>query len=407
MKSRNAVLMAILVLALACRGEARAPERDDLRSLVDSLQPSVERAVGLKFKAPITVATRNRDQLRTFLLEKVDEELPPARLHGTEYAYRLLGLLPDSLDLEKFLVALLTEQVAGFYDPRTATLYGMEGYDRAKLTLIMAHEMVHALQHQYLPLDSILQPQADDDRQVAAQAILEGQATIASVKALLPEGMTIPPELWSQSRDMLADAQSSMPLFANAPLVIREELLFPYLAGADFMMWWSQSARNDTLPYGPLMPRSSEQILQPERYAAGDEPMALRFVGQDDALFENTLGDLTIRILAAQLAGAPEIATKLTLGWRGDRFRVYDTPSGPALIWVIAWDDETAADRFERGTGAALVAHSRPDYRNDLVRSVVGGVRATRIVIAPVGWMRWLNLPQVAREAGEPRAAGM
>jgi hypothetical protein len=125
--------------------------------------------------------------------------------------------------------------------------------------------------------------------------------------------MTIPPELWSQSRDMLADAQSSMPLFANAPLVIREELLFPYLAGADFMMWWSQSARSDTLPYGPLMPRSSEQILQPERYAAGDEPLALRFVGQDDALFENTLGDLTIRILAAQLAGAPEIAAKLPL----------------------------------------------------------------------------------------------
>lgn len=395
MKSRNAVTIAVL-LAVACRGEPRT-QRDDLRSLVDSLQPSVERAVGLKFKAPLTVATRNRDQLRAFLLEKVDEELPPERLHGTEDAYRLLGLLPDTLDLEKFLVALLTEQVAGFYDPRTATLYGMEGYDRAKLTLIMAHEMVHALQHQYLPLDSILQPQADDDRQVAAQAILEGQATIASVKALLPEGMTIPPELWSQSRDMLADAQASMPLFANAPLVIREQLIFPYLSGADFMMWWAGSPRSDTMPYGPLMPRSSEQILQPMSYATGDEPVSLRFTGQDSALFENTLGDLDIRILAAQLAGAQAIVSQLALGWGGDRFRVYETPNGPALVWVIVWDDSTAANRFEHGTGAALAQRTRPNYRTDIARSAVGGVRATRIVIAPVNWMRWMDLPAVMR----------
>jgi len=397
MKSRNAVTIAVLLLAVACRGEPRAAPRDDLRSLVDSLQPSVERAVGLKFKAPLKVATRNRDQLRAFLLEKVDEELPPERLHGTEDAYRLLGLLPDTMDLEKFLVALLTEQVAGFYDPRTATLYGMEGYDRAKLTLIMAHEMVHALQHQYLPLDSILQPQADDDRQVAAQAILEGQATIASVKAMLPEGMTIPPELWSQSRDMLADAQSSMPLFANAPLVIREQLIFPYISGADFMMWWAASTRSDTLPYGPLMPRSSEQIMQPMRYARGDEPVSLRFTARDTALFENTLGDLDLRILAAQLAGAQQIASQLALGWGGDRFRVYETPNGPALIWYIVWDDSNAADRFEHGNGAALTRRTRPNYRTDLARVLVGGAPATRIVIAPTSWSRWQDLPQVTR----------
>ena len=397
MKANNAVLIAILALTLACRGEPRTPERDDLRSLVDSLQPAVEHAAGLRFKAPITVASRNRDQLRAFLTEKVDEELPPERLRGTEYAYRLLGLLPDSLDLEAFLVALLTEQVAGFYDPKTATLYGMEGYDRAKLTLIMAHEMVHALQHQYLPLDSILQPQSDDDRQVAAQAILEGQATIASVKALLPEGMTIPPELWSQSRDLMKEAQTAMPLFAGAPLVIREQLLFPYLSGADFMMWWSRSARSDTVPYGPLMPRSSEQILQPDRYAAGDEPITVRFTAPDDALFENTLGDLDIRILAAQLAGADGIAGRLNRGWGGDRFRVYETARGPALIWYVLWDDSTAADRFHRGTGAALAERSRPGYRTDLARIVVDGTPATRIVIAPTTWARWKDLPQVER----------
>ena len=125
------------------------------------------------------------------------------------------------------------------------------GWIEARCQLILAHEMVHALQHQYLPLDSILRPQDDDDRQLAAHSILEGQATLASIKAFLPAGTTVPPEIWTQTRDQLASAQASSPRFAAAPLVIREQLLFPYLEGADFMMWWEASPFSDTLALRP------------------------------------------------------------------------------------------------------------------------------------------------------------
>lgn len=395
MNSLGSISFAALALAVACRGEPRQP--DTMSSLVDSLKPAVERAVGLRFKAPLKVATRNREQLRAYLLQKIDEELPPERLRGSEYVYRLLGLVPDTLDLNAFLVSLLTEQVAGFYDPKTSTLYGIEGSDHAQLALMAAHEMVHGLQHQYLPLDSILEPQADDDRQVAAQAILEGQATLVSLRVLLPDSTKITPEMWSMVRETMGTAQASMPLFAAAPLVIREQLLFPYLSGADFMIWWANSAERDTLPYGPRMPRSSEQILQPMSYATGDEPVALRFSAPDTALFENTLGDLDLRILAAQQAGAQNIALGLRVGWGGDRFRVYETPGGPALVWYIVWDNQVAADRFQHGTGAALAERSRPGYRTDLASLVVDGAPATRIVIAPTSWSRWQDLPTVTR----------
>jgi hypothetical protein len=271
----------------------------------------------------------------------------------------------------------------------------MEGYDRTKMTLIMAHEMVHALQHQYLPLDSILTPGADDDRQMAAQAILEGQATIASVKALLPAGTELPPEIWSQSRELMAENQATMPMFASAPLVIREQLIFPYLGGADFMVWWAASSNRDTVPYGPRMPQSTEQILQPDHYERGDEPVELRFATSDDALMENTLGDLDLRILIAQEAHANEIASARALGWGGDRYRVYDTPSGPALVWYIAWDDAASADRFEQGAGKALTAQPRTNYRNDVTRVEISGRSATRVVIAPADWTGWSNFPVV------------
>jgi hypothetical protein len=322
----------------------------------------------------------------------LDEDFTPERLRGTELSYRLLGLLPDTLELEDFLVELLTEQVAGFYDPRTSTLYGMEGMDRSALSLILAHEMVHALQHQYLPLDSILQPSDDDDRQLAAHAILEGQATLASIKAFLPVGQSVPPEIWQQTRDQLASAQASSPRFASAPLVIREQLLFPYLEGADFMMWWGGSQWRDTLPYGPRLPQSTEQVLQPSHYTA-DPPRRVRFDSAEPALFENTMGDLGIRILTAQLNGSREIATALNIGWGGDRFRVYDVAPAGALVWFIVWDNAEAASRFRRVTGTALANRSRPDYRTDLADLAVDGSPATRIVIAPVGWQGWTGLP--------------
>ena len=391
MSNRSAVVLAIVVLT-GCRGEQRQAPRDDLASLVDSLKPSVERAAGIPFRQPLKAATRTREQLRAYLLERIDADFTPERLRGTELTYQLLGLLPDTLDLEDFLVELLTEQVAGFYDPETSTLYGMEGMDRTAMGLILAHEMVHALQHQYLPLDSILRPQDDDDRQLAAHAILEGQATLASIKAFLPAGASVPPEIWSQARDQLASAQASSPRFAAAPLVIREQLLFPYLEGADFMMWWETSPFRDTLPYGPRMPQSSEQVLQPSHYET-DQPRPVRFASADSALFENTMGDLGIRILAADLNGSREVASALNIGWGGDRFRVYDVGPGGALVWFIVWDDAKAADRFHRTTGADLAGRPRPNYRFDLARVMVDGSPATRIVIGPNGWAGWESLP--------------
>ena len=61
-------------------------------------------------------------------------------------------------------------------------------------------------------------------------------------------------------------------MFAAAPLVIREGLVFPYLAGADFVRWFMEDYP-DTVPYGDRLPASTEHILHPERYREGDMPI--------------------------------------------------------------------------------------------------------------------------------------
>ena len=213
----------------------------------------------------------------TICIAKLDEELPPARMRGLETAYRLFGLLPDTLAAPRACCSTSTpSRWPATTTPTRPCSSGWPGADRAQLRLVLAHEMVHALQGQYLPLDSILKSTASNDRLTAAQSVLEGQATLASIEVLAPgQDVTRTPQFWELYRDQVRQQQSAMPVFARAPLVVREALIFPYLDGAEFMHWWETPGPKDTLPYGPRMPVSTEQILHPDRYARGDMPVPL------------------------------------------------------------------------------------------------------------------------------------
>ena len=400
------VLIALLCVA-ACRGRAPEPPQGEAAAfarVVDSLAPHVAAAVGLPFREPPRAALRTRDDVRRYLAAKLAEELPPARARGIEAAYRLFGLIPDSLDLRAALLELLTEQVVGFYDPDSAMLFGVAGAPEMQRSLMAAHELVHALQGQYLPLDSILSPGGDNDRTVAAQAILEGQAMLASIQVLAGERDILADDaVWDLLRQQAQQAQAGMRGFRDAPLVIREGLLFPYIEGADFMRWWERrSGQGDTVPFGPRMPRSSEQVLHPERYAAGDAPLTLVIDAMPGrTLHEDALGEVEVALLAAQLAGASGVSYDPPVGWGGDRYRVVETPGGPALVWYLVFDDARGRERFDARVGARLAALDRPGYRRELTALEVAGRPAILLVLAPEGWEGWRALPGVAlRQTG-------
>ena len=394
---RRRALAFGIALAIGCRGTPPGSAQDaGIGRMVDSLRPAVARAAGLPFKGPTLSALKTREEVRKYLLDKLAKEYPPARQEGIEAVYRLLGLIPDTLNLKALLLDLLTEQVAGFYDPESRTFYGVQGVDPTQLRLILAHELVHALQDQYLPLDRLMKRRGDADEQMATQAVLEGEATIASILVFLPNPELIrQPGFWQLAREQVRSNSASMKVFNSAPLALREELLFPYLGGAEFMRWWDSAHAGHPLPTLAELPRSTEQVLHPDRYAAGDQPVPVRFSDStSDVLFEDTLGELDIQLLATVLRGGGEVVTTAPIGWGGDRFRVYRTPGGPALVWYIVWDDAASAARFLGGAGARLSARERRGYRT-LAEAVAGSPRPTvRVVIAPAGWDRKISIRQ-------------
>jgi hypothetical protein len=351
--------------------------------VVDSLRPGVEQSVGLPFKTTPRSEMVSKEAVRSYILSRLDREFPQSRRDGMQAAYRLFGLLPDTLDLEKLLLDLYGEQVAGYYDPETSTLYGVEGGDRTQLRLILAHELVHALQHQYLPLDTLMSAKGNGDRTAATQAVLEGHATLASI-ALLAPGVDVinTQEFWDAYKDQVRSQQSTMPIFAKAPLVLRESLIFPYVSGAEFMRWWAQGRRSP-LPGRDELPISTEQVLHPDRYPA-DQPVPVTFPDSTaTVLFEDTFGELETQILLASFRGSPQATTDLPIGWGGDRYRVYETPGGPALVWLTVWDGEPQRDRFKAAVEEGFRKIARPGYRVSVESVSLAGRAGVRVEHKP------------------------
>ena len=394
--------LALAALAVAACGErARAVQGDAaLREMVRQRTGAVERATGLTFKRPPVVARRSREQVLEYIVRKIDEDHTPEELRGLASAGRLFGFLSDSFDFRAQLLAVLAEQVAGYYDPDSSTLYVAADVDSFYLRTAVAHELVHALQHQYLALDSIVRQRRQNDRRSAAAAVLEGQATLAQTRLMMPElDLAALPSFW-EMRAVLNEQQQQMRAYSGAPLWLKETLIFPYLAGADFVRWYLHS-HPGAMPFAAAMPVSSEQILHPERYAAGDVPTDVTFAGTalDTVRYEDGLGEFETRLLFQELLpdSSGLRAAALAAGWDGDRYQVIRAgPAADALVWYSVWDDAEAAARFARSlervwpNRRTVAPGSR---RTEIVSLTIVGRPVVRLVDAPPDWAGWAAIP--------------
>ena len=404
--TRFATAAIVAVLTLACRERAQAVQGEaELKDMVHRMMPAVAQTTGLRFKSEPVILRRSREQVRDYLIHKFDEDLPPAELNGLQSALRLFGLIPDSLQLRPTMIDVLTEQVAGYYDPDSNALYIPADIEPFQLRIVVSHELVHALQDQYVRLDSIINQRHANDRRSAAQAILEGQATVAQIPVLMPEQKpdTLPLGWFWNQRAAMASQQSQMKQYAHAPLWIREGLIFPYLGGADFIVWF----RHKYFGVSVLdsIPHSTEQILHPGKFALHDEPTELRFVnGSDTVQWEDNLGEYETRLLFEQLLGGETEAATLASGWDGDRYEVLG-PKSDALVWYSVWDDETVTRRFYDGLQRAwakrrAVGVTGGGRRADIRRLTIDGRPVVRLVDAPVNWKGWSAIPTVTLSGG-------
>lgn len=346
--------LALLALAIAGCDRRRSADEGPYDRQVREAIPRIEQATGLKFKTPPTLEVRSRAQVREFLLAKFNEATPAEQMRGEEQAYKLFGLIPDTMNLRPFLLDLLLEQIVGYYDPATKVLYVVEGAAEDMANMVVSHELIHALQDQYVNLDSIQKAAGNGDRQAAAQAVLEGHATYMQVKTSLGgrDFATLLPGGWDQMREMIRESQSSMPLFATAPIAIQESLIFPYLSGAEFIRRFEEYRPGQS----PLdsFPVSTEQILALDAFFTGTDLPVTVTLPPGPSLHEQVMGEFGTRLFIYQHLRNNTTAIGAARGWGGDRYRVVPTPRGNALVWAIAWDSAVDAAQFVDAVGEAV-----------------------------------------------------
>jgi hypothetical protein len=295
---------------------------------------------------------QSRAEIERMLVRNLDEQSTPAELHASELALKKLGLVPADFQFRSFLIELLTEQVAGYYEPKTQEFYLADWIDLDGQQPVMAHELTHALQDQHFNLRRFSNwPKGDSDAELAAHALVEGDATLVMTFYVMRDLKRVA----AMMKSMSAEGSSSEKI-ERAPRVIRESLLFPYKQGVDFA---SQVYKRGGWPlvseaYKNL-PQSSEQILHPEKYFAREAPVKVDLPELTELLGKgwtrldyDVNGEWSYFQILDEFLRAEKESQKASAGWGGDRFALYEnrTTRGVLLAQLTAWDSEADAAEF-------------------------------------------------------------
>ena len=171
---------------------------------------------------------QSRAEIERMIIRNLDSETTPAEMHAAELVHRAFGLAPDDFAYREFLIKLLKEQVAGYYDPKAQQFYLADWIELDGQKPVMAHELTHALQDQHFNLKRFEKwPKGDSDAELAAHALIEGDATLAMTQYLTKNPMVALAFIRSLGSQGVATEQ-----YNQAPRALRESLLFPYQEGS-------------------------------------------------------------------------------------------------------------------------------------------------------------------------------
>ena len=306
----------------------------------------------LSILRPVKSGAQSRAQIERMIIKNLDEQTTAAEMEAAELLLKKLGLAPPDFQYRAFVIKLLTEQVAGYYDPKVQQFYLADWIELEGQKPVMAHELTHALQDQHFNLRRFEKwPKGDSDAELAAHAMIEGDATLAMTLYMAKHPLVALAFIRS-----LGGSNMSSEQFKQAPRALRESLVFPYEQGTEWATqvykrggWKSVSQAFTKLPL------SSEHILHPDKYFQYEVPQKVALPDVRSLLGANwkridydVNGEWSFYLILDQFLNAPVESKRAAAGWAGDRYAVYQGPK-PGDVFVAqltVWDSENDAREF-------------------------------------------------------------
>jgi hypothetical protein len=354
---------------------------------VDELIKFASDDTGLPIRHQVKRTLTTRTAVEKYLNDKFDEDQDAKRMQRGEIVLKKFGLLDRDFNLKPFMLALLKEQIAGYYDSKTKTVYMLDWIDPETQKPVLVHELTHALQDQHTDLEKWNdQTPADpshnvgednehlakDEMDTARTAALEGQAMAVFVDySLKPSGRSLikDPELLEQLENQMQSTEDS-PVLARAPLLLSESLLFPYKDGLSFEqdVWMDKGKQAAFAGVLDRPPASSWEVMNPRVYEQSKQSPVLVLPDIHPLLNKlykpydiGQVGQLDLRILA-QIFGGEAAARELTPAWDGGIYWAGQKISAKsaaeqastnsvALMYLSAWKSAASAHAFARMYG--------------------------------------------------------
>src|SRR5262249_48635032 len=212
-----------------------AKENAEFAAAADEVLQQMSEITGLKLRSPLKKTLRSREEIRAYVIREMNEDKNAAERYAGARSAEAFGLLPKNFDFDNFMVALLTEQIAGLYDPKAHEFYIADWIPLNEQRMVMAHELTHALEDQHFSIEPWVKAvRPNEDAELAREAVLEGSAMAAMVDYLLQGTGRSVKDLPDIDPSMFLGDLSTTPTLAKAPPFIKDALVFPYLSGLQF-----------------------------------------------------------------------------------------------------------------------------------------------------------------------------
>jgi hypothetical protein len=372
-------------------------EAKELFQSVDEILRFASKDTGLPIKKQVKRTIVSRAQVEKYIGEKFKDDADRIRFERSELVQKKFGLLPRQFDLHGFLIKLLAEQVAGYYDEKTRTMNLLDWNEPDMQRPVMAHELTHALQDQSFNLEKMSKHEEaiekrglqdldalirNDEESTCRSSVLEGQAMIVLLDYVLaPSDQSV--EKMPQVVDLMQasmDKSRGSPIFDSAPLLLQEELAFPYRQGMKFIKELLVAGGKKLAYTGVLarMPQTTREVMEPREYLAGhrEPPLLLpdfSFLKKDYEPFDaGAVGELDVNILLRVLADE-DVAKRLTPEWRGGSYYAAgkrgakppdrNSSAHIGLFYVSRWATEAAAQEFAKTYAVSLPARYQEVHR--------------------------------------------
>ncbi|MFC1582238.1 hypothetical protein ACFL4W_01745 [Planctomycetota bacterium] len=381
----------LLLAALFVFSDGQPPAGPKVFADITRLEQTVTRLRRRPFTRTCKKGVKTTPELTEFLTRSYAVEYPPPLRDFYLTLWREFNLVPDDFSHKDTMINLLSVQIAGFYDPETGALYVTERA-MAFSEIILVHELMHALQDCYLPLNPLLyledlgfkQGQAvrNDDVILARMAFVEGEAQLVTSRFIESMGRIFTPE-YLKKNDYGQMVSSHIQLTLTPP-IIANTLMFPYTRGLNFMEVIYRINGWKTINHAyKRLPRSTEQIIHPEKYVRGEDPVMIR-IKPIKALVaagwkrtaENSLGEFMVNEIIRGLTGGFARGIRASCGWGGDSLLVFEKKDKRALLWYTTWDTVKDADEFFKYLGEGLDKQPAKDtetLRSDATQRLTRG----------------------------------